>query len=103
MLLTENKDNKEKPLVKNFESPNEAIEFFKKQKGTSELALGESAESKQVLASKENGKVNYVNDNFRGAYFIRRSNKHFMLKMVKVLPQARRLIWYRVAPFIVKT
>jgi hypothetical protein len=69
MVLTENKDNKEKPLVKNFESPNEAIAFFKKQKGNSELAMGESAESKQILASKENGKDNYINPDFRSAYF----------------------------------
>lgn len=69
MVISENKDNKDKPLVKDFQSPNEAIEFFKKQKGNSELALGESAESKQTLASKENGKVNYVNNDFRSAYF----------------------------------
>ena len=80
MVLTENKDNKEKPLVKTFESPNEAIEFFKKQKGTSELALGESPESKQLLASKVNGNVNYVNDNFRGAYFSPAIKQTFYVK-----------------------
>jgi hypothetical protein len=69
MVLTANKDNPEKPLVKEFQSPNEAIEFFKKQKGTSELGLGESPESKQLLASMENGKVNFINKDFRQAFF----------------------------------
>lgn len=80
MVLSENKDDKNKPLVKQFESPNEAIDFFKKQKGTSELAIGESPESRQVLASKENGKVNYVNDNFRGAYFSPAIKQTFYVK-----------------------
>jgi len=69
MVISENKDNKDKPLVKEFQSPNEAIEFFKKQKGNSELVLGESADSKQTLVSKEDGKVNYVNNDFRSAYY----------------------------------
>ncbi|MDO3641512.1 hypothetical protein [Mucilaginibacter sp. L3T2-6] len=80
MVLTENKENKEKPLVKAFDSPNEAIEFFKKQKGTSELALGESPESKQMLASKEDGKVNYINKDFRSAYFSPAIKQTFYLK-----------------------
>jgi len=80
MVLTENKDNKEKPLVKTFDSPNEAIDFFKKQKGTSELALGESPESKQLLASKDKGKVNFVYDDFRGAYFSPAIKQTFYVK-----------------------
>ncbi|RKR84276.1 hypothetical protein BDD43_4508 [Mucilaginibacter gracilis] len=80
MVLTENKDNKEKPLVKTFESPNEAIDFFKKQKGNSELALGESPESKQVLASRQNGKDNYVHDDFRGAYYSPAIKQTFYVK-----------------------
>jgi hypothetical protein len=80
MVLSENKDDKEKPLVKQFESPNEAIDFFKKQKGTSELAIGESPESRELLASKENGKVNYVNDNFRAAYFSPSIKQTFYVK-----------------------
>jgi hypothetical protein len=80
MVLTENKDNKEKPLVKTFESPNEAIDFFKKQKGNSELALGESPESKQILASKEKGKDNFVHDDFRGAYYSPAIKQTFYVK-----------------------
>lgn len=80
MVLTENKDNKEKPLVRTFESPNEAIDFFKKQKGNSELALGESPDSKQILASKENGKENYINKDFRSAYFRPAIKQTFYLK-----------------------
>lgn len=80
MVLTENKDNKEKPLVKTFDSPNEAIYFFKKQKGKSELALGESPESRQLLASRENGKENFVHDDFRGAYYSPAIKQTFYLK-----------------------
>jgi hypothetical protein len=80
MVLTENKDNKEKPLVKTFDSPNEAIEFFKKQKGTSELSIGESAESRHLLASKDTGKVNFVLDDFRGAYFSPAIKQTFYVK-----------------------
>jgi hypothetical protein len=69
MVLTENKENPEKPLVKEFPSGHDAVEFFKKQKGTSELAIGESPESKQILASKENGTVNYVSNDFKNAYY----------------------------------
>ncbi|WP_462267698.1 hypothetical protein [Mucilaginibacter sp.] len=69
MVLTENKDNKDKPLVKEFGSPNEAIDFFKKQKGTSELAIGESPESRQLLASMEKGKVNFVHNEFRQPFY----------------------------------
>ncbi|NVM65048.1 hypothetical protein FHW88_003352 [Mucilaginibacter sp. SG538B] len=80
MVLSENKDNKEKPLVKSFDSPNEAIEFFKKHKGTSELSIGESPESRLLLASKENGKVNFVHDDFRGAYFSPAIKQTFYVK-----------------------
>lgn len=69
MVLTENKEHPEKPLVKEFQSGHEAVEFFKKQKGASELAIGESADSKQILASKENGTVNYVSNDFKNAYY----------------------------------
>ncbi len=69
MVLTENKEHPERPLVKEFPSGHEAVEFFKKQKGTSELAIGESAESKQILASKENGTLNYVSNDFKNAYY----------------------------------
>lgn len=69
MVLTENKEHPEKPLFKEFNSGQEALEFFKKQKGNSELAIGENSDSKQILASKENGTDNYVNKDFRNAYY----------------------------------
>lgn len=69
MVLTENKEHPEKPLVKEFGSGQEAVDFFKKQKGNSELIVGESTDSKQILASKENGTENYVNNDFRSAYY----------------------------------
>jgi len=80
MVITENKENAEKPLVKTFDSPNEAIDFFKKQKGTSELGLGESAESKQLLASMDKGTVNYIDKEFRAAYFSPPVKQTFYIK-----------------------
>jgi hypothetical protein len=69
MVISANANDPQKPLVREFQSPNEAIEFFKKQKGNSELGIGESSEAKQLLASKESGKINYVNKDFRSAFF----------------------------------
>lgn len=69
MVLTENKEHPEKPLVKEFANGQEALEFFKKQKGNSELIIGENSDSKQILASKENGTDNYVSKDFRNAYY----------------------------------
>ncbi len=69
MVISANASDPQKPLVREFQSPNEAIEFFKKQKGNSELGVGESTEAKQLLASKESGKINYVDKDFRSALF----------------------------------
>ncbi len=97
MVLTENKDNPERPLVREFESGNEAVEFFKKQKGTSELALGESPESRQLLASKETGKVNFVNPDFKQAYFSSAIKQTFYVKngVGFSAPQAANMIQHR--------
>lgn len=68
MVISANPDNAEKPLVRSFDNASDAIEFHKKQKVTSELAVGESPESKQVLASKDNGKEIYLNREFAPVY-----------------------------------
>ncbi|HZY35966.1 MAG TPA: hypothetical protein VFE53_04915 [Mucilaginibacter sp.] len=97
MVLTENKDNPERPLVRQFESGNDAVEFFKKQKGTSELALGESPESRQLLASKETGKVNFVNPDFKQAYFSSAIKQTFYVKngVGFSAPQAANMVQHR--------
>ncbi|WP_345954631.1 hypothetical protein [Mucilaginibacter sp. PAMB04168] len=80
MVISENEKDKQKPLVKTFDNPNEAIDFFKKEKGTSELAMGESADSKQLLASKEKGTVNFIDKQFRPAYFSPAVKQTFYIK-----------------------
>ncbi|WP_123204688.1 hypothetical protein [Pedobacter jejuensis] len=80
MVISADKDKPDKFLVKNFDSPNEALDFFKKQKGTSELAVGESVEAKQNLASMKDGKVNFINPDFRQAYFSPAVSQTFYLK-----------------------
>ncbi|HEY8929584.1 MAG TPA: hypothetical protein VIM55_10365 [Mucilaginibacter sp.] len=80
MVLTENKEHPEKPLVKEFQSGQEAVEFFKKQKGTSELAIGESPDSRKLLASKENGQDNFVDNDFRQAFYGSAVKQNFYVK-----------------------
>src|SRR5690606_29419724 len=61
---------KGKPVFRSFADQGAAIAYFKEQKGTSELALGKDPGSKSVLAGMENGKVNYVADSFRKAFYV---------------------------------
>lgn len=63
-----------KPLLRKFDSPIAAINFFKDQKGTSELATGKVDEKNkltpgQSLATMKDGKVDYVTKSFQGAYY----------------------------------
>jgi hypothetical protein len=51
-----------------FKDPYEAIAYFKEQKGTSELAIGKDPAHKTMLATMENGKVNYVVKDFQSTY-----------------------------------
>src|SRR5258708_25735719 len=57
-------------LRKSFDDPHQAIDFFKGQKGNSELALvkGKDYEHKITLATMENDKVNYVVKDFQRTY-----------------------------------
>lgn len=64
MVSTQDPEKADKTLTKHFDNATDAIEFFKKQKGTSELGVGVDADSKQLLASKENGKDIYLNREF---------------------------------------
>lgn len=63
----------EVPLIRRFDSPIAAIDFFNKQNGASELFTGKQNDNKlkdgQSLATMKDGKVNYVTKNFQGAYY----------------------------------
>lgn len=68
MVISPNEQAPGKNLVKSFENVTEAIDFFKAQKGNSELAAGKDAAHKVELAKMENGKVNYVAKDFQRTF-----------------------------------
>jgi len=55
--------------VKQFDLVTEAVESFKKRDGSAELAIGKDAGHKQIVATMEEGKVNFVTKDFRGAFY----------------------------------
>lgn len=67
MVITKTEDGKN--IVKNLGNVAEAIEFFKQQKGNSELAVGKNAANKLMLANMEDGKVNYVAKDFNREFY----------------------------------
>lgn len=58
-----------KPVFRKFDSPHEAINYFKEQKGNSELASGKDVGHKTTLATMENDKVNYVAKDFQKTFY----------------------------------
>gem|GEM_PF-1250067 len=58
-----------KPVFRKFDNPNEAIDYFKGQKGNSELASGKDPGHKTTLATMENDKVNFVAKDFQKAFY----------------------------------
>jgi hypothetical protein len=68
MVISPNEQAPGKNLVKSFENVTEAIDFFKGQKGNSELAAGKDAANKMELAKMENGKINYVAKDFQRTF-----------------------------------
>lgn len=56
--------DKDKTLVRKFDSPTEAVEFFKSQTGKSELAIGKHTDKdlqfRDTVATMADGKVDYV-------------------------------------------
>ncbi|WP_051189736.1 hypothetical protein [Daejeonella oryzae] len=60
---------KDKPIFRNFENPNKAIAYFKEQTASSELALGKDPGNKTILATMENGKVNFVSKEFNKTFY----------------------------------
>jgi hypothetical protein len=68
MVITPDQQNPTKNLVRSFQQAGEAIAYFKEQKGNSELAAGRDAAHKTTLASKENGRDNFVAPDFQRTY-----------------------------------
>ncbi len=66
MIITKTDQNKN--VVKSMENVEEALKYFKEQKGTSELAVGRDAANKVGLANMENGKVTYVAKDFQRTF-----------------------------------
>lgn len=63
-------DEAGKKLIKNFDNPHLAIDYFQAQKGKAELAVGETPQVKYPLASKENDKVTFVEKEFRSVFYV---------------------------------
>lgn len=68
MVISPNEQAPGKNLVKSFENVTEAIDFFKSQKGNSELAAGKDAAHKVELAKMEESKINYVAKDFQRTF-----------------------------------
>lgn len=58
-----------KPIFRKFENPNEAITYFKEQKGNTELAAGKDPGNKTTLATMEKDKVNFVSKDFQKTFY----------------------------------
>jgi len=70
LVITEDGD---KNLLRKFDSAVQAMDFFRDQKGVSELAVGKPTakdlEFRETLASMRNGKVDYVQRDFQQAFY----------------------------------
>jgi hypothetical protein len=74
-------------LIRKFDSPTEAIAYFREQTGRSELAIGKSNKEdlpfKVTAATMKDGKVDYVSKEFNQAYYSPSlTNSHYVEKGV---------------------
>ena len=64
---------KDRQVMRRFDTPHEAISYFKEQKGSSELAIGKIDKKelafKTTLATLENDKVNFVSKDFSKIFY----------------------------------
>lgn len=67
MVISPGEQNK--PVFRKFSNPNEAIDYFKEQKGNNELAAGKDPASKTTLARMEEGKVAFVDKDFSKVFY----------------------------------
>jgi len=86
IVITQPEEAGKQNLIKSFLNTEEAIEFFKKQTGNSELAIGKGDTNKELVANKvmaanmENGKVNYVNKEFQRTYYANPISQTFWIE-----------------------
>lgn len=94
MVISPNLEQEGKNIVKKLENVTEAIDFFREQRGKCELAVGKDAAHKTMLASMENGKVNYVSKEFRGTFYNKPIGQTFWIDRGKGFnaPQAVNLV-----------
>jgi hypothetical protein len=82
IVISPGDDNKNR--MKKFDSPVEAIDFFKSQKGKSELAIGKATGNdlpfKTTLATMNDGKVDYVAKDFQKDYYSPAISNHFYVE-----------------------
>ena len=83
-----------KNMVKKLGNVTEAIAFFKEQKGNCELAAGKDAAHKDILASMENDKINFVKKEFQRTFYAPPVSQTFWIEKGKgfTAEQAANLI-----------
>jgi hypothetical protein len=83
-----------KAQFKTLDNTLQAVELFKSQKGTSQLSSGKKFESSGLLASMENGKVNYIANDFQRTFNNKPTNQTFWIDKGKgyTIPQAVNMI-----------
>nr|WP_068891227.1 hypothetical protein [Pedobacter panaciterrae] len=73
MVISPDPGKKESNLTRKFDSAVQAIDYFREQKGSSELAIGKFDEKnllfKDIVATMKEGKVDYVKKEFQSAYY----------------------------------
>ena len=81
--LVTTKNEQGKNIFKKMENVSDAIAFFKAQNGNSELAVGKDAANKVMVASMENGKINYVAKDFNRTFYAAPVNQTVWLERGK--------------------
>ncbi len=69
MVLSNEKNDKGENLYKSFVNAAEAMEYFKSTPGVKELAVGKTPGDKFTLATRDAVKVDYVDKDFKMAYY----------------------------------
>lgn len=73
MVISPNPDIQGKNLSKSFTSVNQAMEFFRDQKGTAELSVGKFSDKdmafRDTLATMKAGKIDYVKKDFQKVFY----------------------------------
>ncbi|RZJ76744.1 MAG: hypothetical protein EOO45_01135 [Flavobacterium sp.] len=83
LVISPNPEQTDKNLIRKFDSPVQAMDYFKGQKGTSELAIGKPTDKdlqyRDTVATMKEGKVDYVKKEFNRAFYSPvLKNSHFV-------------------------